>query len=115
MVLSELWADELRGGPVVVNAMHPGWADTPSVKSSLPRFHRLTRNILRSPAEGADTTIWLAACQRAYQWSGRFFFDRKARRTHLLPFTGESDEDRRALWDLCARLSAEDPERESHP
>jgi len=115
VVLAELWAEELRGTPVVVNAMHPGWADTPSVKSSLPRFHRITRNILRSPVEGADTVIWLAACPRAHQWSGRFFFDRKARRTHLLPFTGESDEDRRALWKLCERLSAEAPERESHP
>ncbi len=107
VVLAELWAEELRGTSVVVNAMHPGWADTPSVKSSLPRFHRITRNILRTPAEGADTVVWLAACPRAYRWSGRFFFDRKARRTHLLPFTRESSKDRRALWKLCERLSAE--------
>jgi dehydrogenase/reductase SDR family protein 12 len=107
VVLSELWADELRGSPIVVNAMHPGWADTPSVKSSLPRFHRVTRSILRTPAEGADTVVWLAACPRARQSTGRFFFDRKERRTHLLPFTRESDADRRALWKLCERLSAE--------
>ena len=107
VVLAELWAEELRGTSVVVNAMHPGWADTPSVKSSLPRFHRVTRSILRTPAEGADTVVWLAACPRARRWTGRFFFDRKARRTHLLPFTRESAEDRRALWKLCERLSAE--------
>jgi NAD(P)-dependent dehydrogenase (short-subunit alcohol dehydrogenase family) len=107
VVLAELWAEELRGSSVVVNAMHPGWANTPSVESSLPRFHRITRNILRTPAEGADTVVWLAACPRAHRWSGRFFFDRKARRTHLLPFTRESAEDRRSLWELCERLSAE--------
>jgi NAD(P)-dependent dehydrogenase (short-subunit alcohol dehydrogenase family) len=107
VVLSELWAEELRGSPIVVNAMHPGWADTPSVKSSLPRFHRVTRNILRAPAEGADTVVWLAVCPRARQSTGRFFFDRQERRTHLLPFTRESEEDRRALWQLCERLSAE--------
>jgi NAD(P)-dependent dehydrogenase (short-subunit alcohol dehydrogenase family) len=107
VVLAELWAEELRQTPVVVNAMHPGWADTPSVKSSLPRFHRITRNILRTPAEGADTAVWLAACPRAHRWSGRFFFDRKARRTHLLPFTRESSEDRPALWKFCERLSGE--------
>jgi len=28
-------------------------------------------------------------------------------RTHLLPFTRESEEDHRALWKLCERLSAE--------
>ena len=39
--------------------------------------------------------------------SGRFFFDREARRTHLLPFTREREADRRALWDLCERLLEE--------
>jgi NAD(P)-dependent dehydrogenase (short-subunit alcohol dehydrogenase family) len=104
VVLAELWAEALRGTPVAVNAMHPGWADTPSVKSSLPRFHRIARSVLRTPAEGADTVVWLAACPRARDWSGRFFFDRQMRRTHLLPFTRESAEDRRALWKLCQRL-----------
>jgi len=107
VVLSELWAEELRGSSVVVNAMHPGWADTPSVQRSLPRFHRVTRNILRTPAEGADTVVWLAACPRARQVSGRFFFDREERRTHLLPLTRESEADRRELWKLCEQLSAE--------
>ena len=32
VVLAELWAEELRGTSVVVNSMHPGWADTPSVE-----------------------------------------------------------------------------------
>jgi NAD(P)-dependent dehydrogenase (short-subunit alcohol dehydrogenase family) len=101
VVLSGLWAEELRGSSVVVNAMHPGWADTPAVRSSLPRFYRLTRHILRTPAEGADTVVWLAACPRARDWTGRFFFDRQARSAHLLPFTRESDEDGRALWKQC--------------
>ena len=107
VVLAELWAEELRGSGVVVNAMHPGWADTPSVKRSLPRFHRLTRQILRTPAEGADTVIWLAAAERGRRSTGRFFFDREERRTHLLPFTKESSQDRRALWGLCERWIAE--------
>jgi NAD(P)-dependent dehydrogenase (short-subunit alcohol dehydrogenase family) len=109
VVLSELWAEALSGSSVMVSAMHPGWADTPSVKHALPRFHRVTRNILRTPAEGADTVVWLAACPRAPQSTGRFFFDREERRTHLLPFTRESEEDRRALWELCERLSTEPP------
>jgi dehydrogenase/reductase SDR family protein 12 len=107
VVLSELWAEELEHTSVVVNAMHPGWADTPSVKRSLPRFHRLTRSILRTPAEGADTVVWLAASARARHRTGRFFFDREARRTYLLPFTREPSEDRRALWRLCERICAE--------
>lgn len=105
VVLSELWAERFRGTPVVVNAMHPGWADTPAVESSLPSFHRITKAILRTPAEGADTVVWLAACPRARRFSGRFFFDREARRTHYLPFTRESAEDRRTLWELCEDLT----------
>jgi NAD(P)-dependent dehydrogenase (short-subunit alcohol dehydrogenase family) len=110
VVLSELWAEELRGSSVVVNAMHPGWADTPSVARSLPRFHRLTRHILRTPSEAADTVVWLAACPRSRESTGRFFFDREPRRTHWLPFTAESEAERRALWQLCERLSAKPSE-----
>src|SRR3954454_12432660 len=36
VVLSELWARRLAGSGVVVHAMHPGWADTPGVRTSLP-------------------------------------------------------------------------------
>jgi len=107
VVLAELWAEELRGSAVVVNSMHPGWADTPSVKSSLPRFHRVTKHILRTPAEGADSVVWMAACPRARRSTGRFFFDRKERRTHLLSSTRETEEDRRALWNLCESSTVE--------
>jgi hypothetical protein len=70
----------------------------------LPRFHRVTRKILRTPAEGADTVVWLAARPGDGEGRGRFFFDREERRTHLLPFTRESEEDRRAYWKLCEQL-----------
>jgi len=109
VVLAELWAEELRGTSVVVHSMHPGWADTPSVQSSLPAFHRVTSKILRTAAEGADTVVWLAASDRARETSGKFFFDREVRRTHLLPFTRESEDQRRALWELCERASGESP------
>jgi NAD(P)-dependent dehydrogenase (short-subunit alcohol dehydrogenase family) len=106
VVLAELWAEELAGTCVVVNAMHPGWADTPAVRSSLPRFHRVMRHVLRTPTEGADTVVWLAASPRGREHTGCFFFDREPRKTHLLPFTRESEAERRALWQLCERLTA---------
>jgi NAD(P)-dependent dehydrogenase (short-subunit alcohol dehydrogenase family) len=103
VVLARMWADELRGAGVAVYAMHPGWADTPAVRSSLPRFHRLTRSILRTPAEGADTVVWLAASPRGGRHSGGFYFDRRPRTAHLLPWTRETEADRRALWRACER------------
>jgi NAD(P)-dependent dehydrogenase (short-subunit alcohol dehydrogenase family) len=104
IVLAELWAKEFEGSNVTVNSMHPGWADTPAVADSLPRFHRVTEAILRAPAEGADTIVWLAASAAAEGESGRFFFDRRPARTHWIPSTRESSSDRRALWELCENL-----------
>lgn len=100
VVLTELWAEKLAG-QATVNAMHPGWADTGGVRSSLPRFYELTRGILRSAEEGADTIVWLAACERLADESGNFYFDREPVKTHKLPWTRERDADRAALWQLC--------------
>jgi hypothetical protein len=41
-------------------SMHPGWADTPGVQTSLPAFHAKFKDSLRSMDEGADTISWLA-------------------------------------------------------
>jgi dehydrogenase/reductase SDR family protein 12 len=104
VVLAELWAESLEGSNVCVNSMHPGWADTPAVSESLPRFHRVTEAILRASAEGADTIVWLAASSAASGETGRFFFDREPTRTHWIPSTRESRSDRDVLWEMCEDL-----------
>jgi len=107
VVLAEILAERLRHEGVSVNAMHPGWADTRAVQTSLPRFHALTRSILRPPAEGADTVLWLAASDAARGQSGHFWFDRAARATHFLPGTREAGADRDALWRFCSERVSE--------
>lgn len=92
VILNELWA--AREPLVTFAAMHPGWADTAGVKSSIPTFHRVTQSILRSVDEGADTIVWLAACERVAGQSGKFWFDRAQARTHVFPWTQERPEDR---------------------
>jgi dehydrogenase/reductase SDR family protein 12 len=101
VVLAELWAETFDGTSVHVNSMHPGWADTPVVRSSLPLLHKIAKPILRTPAEGADTIVWLAASSSVEGRTGRFFFDRQAVRTHWLPTTRETKEDRDTLWRIC--------------
>jgi hypothetical protein len=96
------------GAGITVNAMHPGWAETPGVRDSLPRFFRLTRRILRSPEEGADTIVWLSVCPRVAGETGRFWFDRAPAATHLLPWTHEPLEERQALWRFCAERAGVD-------
>jgi dehydrogenase/reductase SDR family protein 12 len=105
VILTEPWAKELAGSGITVNAMHPGWADPPGVQTSLPTFRRLSRRILRTPEQGADTIIWLAVAESAAGKTGKFWFDRRERGTHLLPRTQSSARDRQRLWYECVRLS----------
>jgi NAD(P)-dependent dehydrogenase (short-subunit alcohol dehydrogenase family) len=103
VVLAAQWAEKLRGTGVVVHAMHPGWADTPAVRRYMPRFHARMQGRLRSPEQGADTVIWLCVAEAPGLETGRFYFDRAPRRTHLVPWTRESAADAALLWDDCER------------
>jgi dehydrogenase/reductase SDR family protein 12 len=105
VILTELWAKRLDGRGVVVHAIHPGWADTPGVKASLPRFYRVTRPLLRTPEQGADTIVWLGAADQPGRRSGLFWHDRRPRPTHLLPWTKETRHEREQLWAQCVQLS----------
>jgi dehydrogenase/reductase SDR family protein 12 len=97
VTLGELWEARLEGR-VRFHAMHPGWADTPGVRSSLPRFHRLTRSFLRSPEQGADTIAWLVAAPDGALESGRFWFDRQPSSASPLPGTADPPQEREGLW-----------------
>ena len=96
-VLTELWAEAWRADNIVVNAMHPGWADTPGVASALPTFRSITRRILRSPEEGADTISWLARAGEADTLTGKLYLDREPRTPYLLERTRERPEERENL------------------
>ena len=106
VVLSEMWAQRLQGTGVSVHAMHPGWGDTPGLRSSLPRFRRIAGPLLRTPEQGADTIVWLGAADAPAHSSGGFWHDRRERATHRVPWTRESREDRQRLWSECERLCA---------
>jgi len=105
VILTEMWAEQLKDEGVVVHSMHPGWADTPGVSSSLPVFYRVTKKILRTPEEGADTIVWLAATREAASSTGLFWLDRQPHTTHVFPGTEASKEQREQLWTELERLS----------
>jgi NAD(P)-dependent dehydrogenase (short-subunit alcohol dehydrogenase family) len=105
VVLSQLWAERLRAGAISVHSMHPGWADTPGVQASLPRFRKLTRRLLRNADQAADTIVWLAAAEEPGLRSGLFWHDRAARPIHRVPWTRESEADRALLWEQCTRMA----------
>jgi len=105
VVLTELWAERDEGHGITFHAMHPGWAATPGVHDALPKFEKLLGSRLRSPAEGADTIVWLAVADEPTRSSGRFWLDRRPRGTHRVPATRESPEDRTRLWDLVTSVT----------
>lgn len=112
------WARRLAaaGSDVTVNAMHPGWADTPGLADTLPAFYRFMGPVLRTPAEGADTIVWLAADPGAAGRSGGLFLDRRARPFDRVPMTRLTGADRRRLWDLVVGMSGvADPLPEAPP
>lgn len=104
VTLNEMWATKERA--VHFDSMHPGWADTPGVQESIPAFQRITKPILRSPAQGADTIAWLAAVQPIPGASGSFWSDREVRSIHKLPTTRRSDnaQARTNLWNWCNQI-----------
>ncbi|USQ80665.1 SDR family NAD(P)-dependent oxidoreductase [Ornithinimicrobium faecis] len=94
-LLQRRWVAEGESGPSV-HAAHPGWADSPGLTSSLPRFARVTAPILRSPEAGADTVLWLLA--RPGQPGGQLWHDRRPRPTHVVSRTRVERAEAARLW-----------------
>lgn len=109
VALMREWARRIPGDEVTFNAMHPGWADTPGISAALPGFYARMDPILRTPAEGVDTTIWLAADPAPAGITGRVFLDRRIRPYDRVPFTRTSAAERCDLWDRVAELAGANP------
>jgi NAD(P)-dependent dehydrogenase (short-subunit alcohol dehydrogenase family) len=98
-------ARRLSDAGVAANAMHPGGVHTPL----LARFSGLqgaaadawARSVGRTPEQGADTVVWLAASPEVEGVSGRFWIDR---RQVACRFRDEAQEER--LFARCASMAA---------
>jgi dehydrogenase/reductase SDR family member 12 len=110
LILADAWATRFAPAGVASYSMHPGWVDTPGLAEGLPRFRTLVRPLLRTPAEGADTAMWLAAGGFTAEappgtrpvMTG-FFHDRRPRSDHRFPMThpsGPGDPEGLLAW--CA-------------
>jgi NAD(P)-dependent dehydrogenase (short-subunit alcohol dehydrogenase family) len=104
VTLNEMWAQRSGERGITFHAMHPGWADTPGVDAGLPTFARVMGPFLRTPEQGADTLVWLAADDTPLASNGRFWLDRAPRPIHKLPTTRLTDtrERRERLWNRVA-------------
>ena len=112
VVLNEMWAAKVPPSEVVFHAMHPGWADTPGVDAGIPGFGKVMGPLLRSPEQGADTMVWLAADDSIEEKTGSFWHDRAVRSTHKFRGTARTDTPARrdALWSWCEQHTGVSPE-----
>ena len=78
---------------LLVSCCHPGWVETPGLANAddMASFYRRMKWALRTPEEGADTAVWLAAAPQAAsaEQSGLYWFDRRPRPAHK-PLAGTS-------------------------
>jgi dehydrogenase/reductase SDR family member 12 len=93
VVMTEEWA---KANPdISFYSMHPGWADTPAVRESLPDFFEKMKDDLRTAEQVADTISWLALCNNIpADYNGGFIQDREPVSKHLpLAWTKSSPEE----------------------
>ena len=105
VMLADEWQARYGADGVAFCSMHPGWAETPGVRESLPRFTQVMAPILRDPEGGAETAVWLASVDQDEAPGGRFYQDRRPRPKYRLPGTRDDDADRVGLYRICAEMA----------
>lgn len=98
VTMTELLAARYATAGVAVHCMHPGWAATPGVTESLPKFGTFMGPLLRDPAQGADTIVWLAGTPESQRPSGRFWCDRLVRPAYYLGWQSDDVDARHRVW-----------------
>jgi retinol dehydrogenase 12 len=110
-MLTWAWARRLAGKKVVVNALSPGLVNTELNRNASGIFavlFSMTKFFAKTAAQGADTTIWLAASEEAAGSTGKFFDNRKEL---ACKFRNDANEER--LWAICEEQVARGGRRAS--
>ncbi len=92
-MLTWFLARRLEGTRVTANAMSPGPVNTPLLNTLAPGFRGV------SPAQGADTAIWLATSPELNGVTGRFWSDRSEQTCQF-----RSERNEQALASLCEEM-----------
>lgn len=98
-------ARRLAGSGVTVNCVHPGAVATRLGHNNGAFARVLTRALkpfFRTPAQGAETTIWLASSPEVEGVTGQYFARRAARRSAASTY---DEATARRLWDVSRRLT----------
>ena len=100
-------ARRLEGTGVTANCLHPGVVSTALFRHLPPLIGlavRIARPLLLTPAQGADTAIYLAAAIEVAEVTGSYFERRQA--VESSPASQDEDAARR-LWEVSEALTAQ--------
>jgi retinol dehydrogenase 12 len=98
-------AHRLEGTGVTVNALHPGFVATGFAKNNGKVIAALVSIfaplVARSPANGAETSIYLASSPSVEGITGKYFYD-----SHMIPAAPQATNMMvaRKLWDVSAEM-----------
>lgn len=97
--LGEVWARRWSAESIAVHNVCPGLVQRLGPLPGLPEnWSAALGDFLRSPEQGVDTLIWLAAAPEIQGTSGLFWFDRRPRPTALVPGTRSRPERQEELY-----------------
>ncbi len=101
-------ARRMEGRGVTVNCVHPGGVNTNfgnSAKGAFAAMFRLFKPLMRSPAKGAETILYVATAHEMEGVTGEYLVDRESRASSRRSY----DEGlARQLWDVSAALTGLD-------
>jgi short-subunit dehydrogenase len=98
-------ARRLEGTGVTVNALHPGFVSTGFAKNNGKVIAALVSIfaplVARSPAKGAETSIYLASSPSVEGITGKYFYD-----SHVISAAPQATDMviARKLWDVSAQM-----------
>jgi len=101
-------AERLRGTGVTANCMHPGSVNTGFAQNNrgpASLAFRLFKPFMRSPEQGADTLVYLAASPAVEGMTGKYVSDRKVTAASPIAYDETA---RKMLWEESERLTGLD-------
>jgi len=104
-------AEKLKGRGIAVNAVDPGGVATNFARNNgwthwlKHRLYYLRKGKLLTPAQGAETVVYLASSDEVKGVTGRYFMDKKEKRSSDISYDKAMQE---KLWAFSVELSGID-------
>ena len=98
-------AERLEGTGVTANCMHPGAVNTnfgANNRGGMALFFRAFKPFMRSPEQGAETLVYLAASPEAEEMSGEYLTDHEVQAASKEAY---DESVRKRLWEVSEELT----------